>query len=303
MIELKFVEDGIKAQVIEEYLKKLFESAEYSHTDIKMTPVSTRLIIYVGRPGIAIGKAGKNIIILTNELKSRFKVKNPQIDIKGVMDSELDAAVVAKKIASAFERNPKSMRSVAMYLDSIIERGAVGAEISISGKISGARARASKMMKGYIKKCGSIATDYIDHGFATANLKPGVIGIKVSIMKSLPESIYLEKQIKSGKLKIKKDEKKEEQKAAEAKKETAQPATPETEAKRAAPAPEEIKEAAKEEIKAAAEKKETPKQEAAEPKEAKKAKTEKAKAEGKEKAALKAKKKKAESSAEEKKKE
>ncbi|MBW6451822.1 MAG: 30S ribosomal protein S3 [DPANN group archaeon] len=202
MIERKFIEDGIKTQEVEKYLNDLLSAAEYSHTDLKITPVSTRLSIYVGRPGIAIGRAGKNIQILTNELKNRFRLKNPQIDIKNIVDPNIDAAVIAKRLAAAFERKPKSMGVVNMYLDKIIASGAVGAEITISGKISGARSRSNKFLRGYIKKCGDIAINYVDKSFCIAKLKPGVLGVKVKIMKTLPASIMLEKNIKQGKFKI-----------------------------------------------------------------------------------------------------
>ncbi len=196
MIERKFVQDKIKEKMIQDYLEKELERADYSHTDIRMTPLSTRLIIYVGRPGFAIGRGGAMIKKLTEDLKNKFGVKNPHIDIQQVENPYLDARIVAKNIAQALEQHVSPARITNIYLRNIMEAGAVGAEIVLSGKLSGARGRSDKRMVGYIKKCGDMADEVVSKGFAIARLKPGVIGVKVRIMPRLPKSVQLEKQVK-----------------------------------------------------------------------------------------------------------
>ncbi|MBW6461557.1 MAG: 30S ribosomal protein S3 [DPANN group archaeon] len=196
MIERKFIEDHIKSLEIEEYLAKVLEKADYSHTDIQITPLSTRLVVHVGRPGIAIGRAGKNIEMITSMLSEKFGVKNPQLDIQSIESPDLDATYVAHQISSAIERYVKPNRITSIYLRNIMRAGAYGAEIQISGKISGGRGRTDKKQVGYIKKSGEFAVDNVDHGFSTAKMKPGVLGIKVMIMKALPECMLIEKKIK-----------------------------------------------------------------------------------------------------------
>jgi len=218
MIERKFIEDQIKSLEIEEYLAKNLEKADYSHTDIQITPLSTRLIVYVGRPGIAIGRAGKNIEMITNALSSKFGVKNPQLDIQSISNPDLDATYVAHQISSALERYVKANRIVNIYLSNIMRAGAYGAEIRVSGKISGGRGRTDKTQIGYIKKSGDFAIDNVDVGFSQARMKPGVLGIKVMIMKNLPESMLIEKRIKQ----FAEDEKKKKKEASDAKKKKAE---------------------------------------------------------------------------------
>ena len=198
MIERKFIEDQIKSLEIEEYLAKNLEKADYSHIDIQITPLSTRLIVYVGRPGIAIGRAGKNIEMITNVLSDKFGVKNPQLDIQSISNPDLDAKYVAHQISSALERYVKANKIVNIYLSNIMKAGAYGAEIRVSGKISGGRGRTDKKQIGYIKKSGDFAIDNVDVGFSQARMKPGVLGIKVMIMKNLPESMLIEKRIKAS---------------------------------------------------------------------------------------------------------
>ena len=218
MIERKFIEDQIKSLEIEEYLAKNLEKADYSHTDIQITPLSTRLIVYVGRPGIAIGRAGKNIEMITNALSNKFGVKNPQLDIQSISNPDLDATYVAHQISSALERYVKANRIVNIYLSNIMRAGAYGAEIRVSGKISGGRGRTDKTQIGYIKKSGDFAIDNVDVGFSQARMKPGVLGIKVMIMKNLPESMLIEKRIKQ----FAEDEKKKKKDASDAKKKKAE---------------------------------------------------------------------------------
>ncbi|NOQ37802.1 30S ribosomal protein S3 [archaeon] len=218
MIERKFIEDQIKSLEIEEYLAKNLEKADYSHTDIQITPLSTRLIVYVGRPGIAIGRAGKNIEMITNALSNKFGVKNPQLDIQSISNPDLDATYVAHQISSALERYVKANRIVNIYLSNIMRAGAYGAEIRVSGKISGGRGRTDKTQIGYIKKSGDFAIDNVDVGFSQARMKPGVLGIKVMIMKNLPECMLIEKRIKD----FAEDEKKKKKEASDAKKKKAE---------------------------------------------------------------------------------
>ena len=218
MIERKFIEDQIKSLEIEEYLTKSLERADYSHTDIQITPLSTRLVVFVGRPGIAIGRAGKNIEMITNVLSDRFGIKNPQLDIQSISNPDLDATYVAHQISSALERYVKPNKIVNIYLSNIMKAGAYGAEIRVSGKISGGRGRTDKKQIGYIKKSGDFAVDNVDVGFSQARMKPGVLGIKVMIMKNLPESMLIEERIKA----FAEDAKKKKKEASDAKKKEAE---------------------------------------------------------------------------------
>ncbi len=199
MIEKKIIEDSIQNLEIEEYLKRILDRADYSYTDIKITPVSTRLIIHVGRPGMAIGKAGKTIKKITDDLQNKFKVKNPQLDIQHVENPFLDANIVAKSISSALERHIGHRRLIDSSLKKIMDAGAVGAEIIVSGKLSGGRGRFEKSLVGYIKKCGDPAKKDVDIGFAMAVLKQGTLGVKVKIMPQLPRAMLMEKELMKGK--------------------------------------------------------------------------------------------------------
>ncbi len=239
MIERKFVSEGVMNMKIEEYFNKELERADYSHCEIKRTPLATRVIIYAARPGIIIGRGGEAVARLQETLKEKFGLENPQIEVKTVDEPYLDARIVAKRIKFALERGMNYRRVVNMFLSRIKEAGAVGAEIEISGKLSGERKRREKFMTGYIMKCGYPALEWVDEAKEQAVLKPGVIGIKVKLMPYMPAEMELEKKIAKGEIKIKKEGEAEVEK--EEKREEATEEIKEKEVDESAEAGEEIK--------------------------------------------------------------
>ncbi len=100
MIERNFVKEGIRNADIEAFLQKELDHAEYSHSEIKRTPLNTRIVIYAGRPGMVIGRMGSNIQKLTEDLATKFKIEKPQLEIKEIERPDLDARVIAKRIAA-----------------------------------------------------------------------------------------------------------------------------------------------------------------------------------------------------------
>ncbi len=222
MIERKFVREGVVNMKIEEFLNKELERADYSFCEIKRTPLATRIIIHAARPGIVIGRGGENIARLQEIFKERFGIENPHIEVKNIENPYLDARVVAKRMKFALERGMNYKRVVNMYIYRIMEAGAAGVEIIISGKLSGERHRTEKYMSGYVMKCGFPAQEYVDEAKIQAVLKPGVIGIKVKIMPFMPPEMEIEKKVAKGEIKIediekKKDEEKKEESGEEEK--------------------------------------------------------------------------------------
>lgn len=208
MIERKFIEKGIRNSEMEAYLNKSLERADYSHSDIKRTPLNTRIVIHAGRPGVVIGHAGSKINEMTGAIKNIFKIDNPQIEVKSVENQELDARVIAKQIASSLERGTKHRQIVNIMLKKIMGAGAIGVEITVSGKITGSRSRTEKFMSGYLKKCGNTSDVHTQRAFEKATLKAGVIGIKVKLMSTMPSVLSIEKTIEE-KAQEKEAEKKE----------------------------------------------------------------------------------------------
>jgi len=191
MIEKDFVTEGLRRTKIDEYLEKELERAGYGGMDIQVTPLGTMVIVYAERPGMVIGRGGKTVRAITQSLKTKFDLDNPQVEVKEVDVPELNARIMASKIANMLQRGMHFRRVAYSTIRRIMGAGAQGVEVTISGKIRGSRSAVAKFTEGYIKKCGEPATRFVEEGFATAPLKPGVLGIVVRIMP--PEAVLPDK--------------------------------------------------------------------------------------------------------------
>ena len=226
MIERQFINQKLKEFYIQEYLKDQFAKTGYSHAEIKRTPLGEKIIIYTTRPGIVVGRKGENIQKLTQTLKKKFKMENPQIEIGEVSNQMLDVNYVADRIVSTLERfGSKRFKSVGYKtLQEVMDSGALGAEIVISGKVPSARARSWRFSAGYLKKSGDIAANHVSKAYGSAKLKSGIIGVQVKIM--LPEVILPDlmklKETQEPKNEVKKEQPKavEEEKISEKKEES-----------------------------------------------------------------------------------
>ena len=198
MIEKDFVREGLKRTRIDEYLETKLERAGYGGMDIQVTPVGTMVIVYAEKPGMVIGRGGKTVRTITNTLKNDFGLENPQVEVKEVDVPELNPRIMANKIVSMLQRGMHFRRVAYSIIRRIMGAGAQGVEVTVSGKIRGARSACAKFNDGYIKKCGEPSTKHVKEGFATVQLKPGVLGIYVRIMPPevvLPDYIEISEDV------------------------------------------------------------------------------------------------------------
>ncbi len=215
--ERTFIRENTNRILIKEFLIKKIEGAGFGGMNIQRTPMGTRINIVVERPGIVIGKGGVKVKELTNEIKEKFNVENPQIEIEEAgANASLNAKIMAEKLAAALERGWHFRRAGHSTVRRIMKAGAKGCQVIIAGKLTGSRHRTEKFTEGHVKYCGETAREVMDEGYSVAKLKAGVLGVKVRIMKpdsKLPDEISLktskkEEKEKPSEEKIKKKEKK-----------------------------------------------------------------------------------------------
>jgi len=163
-------------------LQKRLERAGYGGVNISKTPLGTHIVIYAMRPGLVIGRGGGTIRELASFLEEKFKVPNPQISVSEMEIPELNAFVVASRVASALQRGVHFRRAGYWALNRVMEAGALGAEIIISGKLRTDRSRFEKFRAGYLPKCGEPALKYTRKAEVQVQLKPGTLGVKARIM-------------------------------------------------------------------------------------------------------------------------
>ncbi|MCX6707824.1 MAG: 30S ribosomal protein S3 [Candidatus Woesearchaeota archaeon] len=184
MIERKIVGERMKELQIQEYITQNLKNSGHSHTKLQRTPLGEKIIIFASRPGLIVGRKGQNIKKLTMDLKRLFNLENPQIEISEVENSNLDAQIVAERIAASLEKygSQRFKGIVHKVITDVMGAGALGIEIKISGKVPSSRAKSWRFYQGYMKKCGDIALTGVNKANSTAKLKSGIIGVKVSIM-------------------------------------------------------------------------------------------------------------------------
>jgi len=183
MEERKIVSLKKEEFAIREYIKKTIGKGKLSKVRIEYTPVGEKIIVATHKPGLVIGRKGETINALTNTLKTKFKMDNPHIEIDEILEPEFDAQIMADEIALSLERfGPLKFKVVAYRtLQRIVNAGALGVEIRLSGKLPGARAKTWRFAQGYLKKTGDSAK-VVDRAQARAETKPGTVGVKVSIL-------------------------------------------------------------------------------------------------------------------------
>jgi small subunit ribosomal protein S3 len=177
-----FVTESIKRTEIDEFLQNKLERAGYGGVIISKTPLGTHIVIYAMRPGIVIGRGGETIRELASILEEKFHVSNPQISVSEIEIPELNAYVVASKLGSALQRGVHFRRAGFWALNQVMDAGALGAEIIISGKLRTERARYEKFKAGYLPKCGEPPLRYMRKAEVHVQLKPGMFGVRVRIM-------------------------------------------------------------------------------------------------------------------------
>ncbi|MFQ5837561.1 MAG: 30S ribosomal protein S3 [Thermoplasmata archaeon] len=197
--ERKIVADNLKRVLLKEYMMKETERAGFGGLDIQRTPMGTRITLFAERPGIVIGRRGASIKELTLAIDRNFELDNPQIEVEEVENPALNAQIMAEKLSSALERGWHFRRAGHSTLRRIMESGAKGALIKISGKLTSQRHRTQKFKAGHIKYCGEPKNLFVGVGFATAKLKQGVIGVTVWITDpnaKLPDEIEVMAPVK-----------------------------------------------------------------------------------------------------------
>ncbi|KXB08488.1 30S ribosomal protein S3 [candidate division MSBL1 archaeon SCGC-AAA382M17] len=194
-IEEVFIEKSLDRARLEEFLKEELEQAGYGGFDIRRTPMGTRVTIHVQRPGVVIGRGGRSIRDLTEKLSQDFDMDDPQVEVSEIEDPEFNASIMANRVAYLLTRGLYFRRVGYNTLRDIMEAGARGAEILISGKLTGDYAREERFYDGYLKKAGDSASKFVSVGQAVAKLPAGTVGVKVRIMPpnvKLPDEIEVD---------------------------------------------------------------------------------------------------------------
>jgi small subunit ribosomal protein S3 len=166
---------------IDEFLEKSLTEAGYGGVDITTSPLGTRITLFVQRPGLVIGRRGMGIRDLTEKLEKKFGLPNPQISVVEEEVPELNPRIMCSRIAQTVVRGTAFRRAALWAMNSMMNAGALGVEITISGKLRSERAHFEKYVSGVVPKSGETADRIVRRATTDVLLKMGLYGVKVNI--------------------------------------------------------------------------------------------------------------------------
>jgi len=183
--------------LLKDYLREKIKDAGFSDVEISKTPTGSRIVLHVTRPGIVIGRKGVGIRELTEVLGTKFGLKNPQISVLEIPKPELSPSVMCNRLASHIERGTAFRRATMWTLQQIMENGAMGVQITVSGKLRGDRSAFEKHSLGILPRAGHHADVIVGEDIAHVKTPMGLIGIRIRIAikeKLIPEFEMRQKQ-------------------------------------------------------------------------------------------------------------
>ena len=175
------IKNSFRNMELDEFLASELKDAGYGGVEMQKTPVGARLTVFVTRPGLVIGRKGTGIKDLMMKLEQKFGLQNPQISVLEVMNPELNPAIMCNRIAQLIERGTAFRRASMWSLNTIMNAGALGVEVTISGKLRTERAHFEKHTLGVVPKSGDVAGQIVRTGITHVLTKMGLMGIQLRI--------------------------------------------------------------------------------------------------------------------------
>ncbi len=169
---------------VREYLSKKLAHAAISHIQIERPARNAVITIYTARPGVIIGKSGKDVETLKNQSSRilQLPAEMVHINIQEVRKPELDANLVAQSIAQQLEKRVMFRRAMKRAVTNAMRLGAKGIKVNVSGRLGGAEIARNEWYREGRVPLHTFRAD-IDYGTAEALTTYGIIGVKVWIFK------------------------------------------------------------------------------------------------------------------------
>ena len=175
------IKDNYNMMLLNDFLREEIKESGFHRVEVSKTPSGTKIVLHVTRPGIVIGRKGAGIKKLTEKVESDFGFKNPQISVEEVAKAELSPSVMCNRMAAHIERGTAFRRATMWTLNQIMEAGAMGVQIIVSGKLRGDRSAFEKHTQGILPRAGNYAKDLVSEDITHTKTPMGLIGIKIRI--------------------------------------------------------------------------------------------------------------------------
>merc|ERR1712072_772037 len=180
----KFVADGVFYAELNELLVRELAEDGYSGVEVRQTPARHEIIIRATRTQNVLGEKGRRIRELTAVVQKRFNFPQGSVELyaEKVLNRGLCSVAQAESLRYKLLGGLAVRRACYGVLRFIMESGALGCEVIVSGKLRAQRAKAMKFKDGYMISTGNPVREYIVSSTRHVMLRQGVVGIKVKIM-------------------------------------------------------------------------------------------------------------------------
>ena len=180
----KFVADGIFYCELNEFLTRTLAEDGYSGVEVRMTPIRTEIIIRATRTREVLGEKGRRIRELTSLVQKRFGFPENSVELfaERVENRGLCAMAQAESLRYKLLGGLAVRRACYGILKFVMDNGAQGCEVTVSGKLRGQRAKTMKFIDGYLLSTGNPKKLYVKQAIRNVEMRQGIVGIKVKIM-------------------------------------------------------------------------------------------------------------------------
>lgn len=180
----KFVADGVFTAELNEFFTRELAAEGYSGCLVRVNHVRTEIIIRATHTQEVLGDKGRRLRELTALVRQRFRFPEGSLELyaEKVMNRGLHAVAQCESLRNKLLGGLPVRRAAYGVLRYVMESGAKGCEVIISGKLRAARAKSMKFNDGFMIHTGQPAKDFVDHATRHVLMKQGVLGIKVKIM-------------------------------------------------------------------------------------------------------------------------
>jgi len=175
------IKDNYNMMLLNDFLREKIKESGFHKVEISKTPIGTKITLHVTRPGIVIGRKGVGIKELTEKIATDFELKNPQISVEEIPCAELSPSVMCSRMAAHLERGTAFRRATMWTIKQIMDAGAMGVQITISGKLRGDRSAFEKHTQGILPRAGNYAKNLVSEDITHTKTPMGLIGIKIRI--------------------------------------------------------------------------------------------------------------------------
>merc|ERR1711871_1922746 len=180
----KFVADGVFYAELNEFLTRELAEDGYAGVEVRHTVMRTEVIIRATRTQEVRGEKGRRIRELTAVVQKRFNFPEGSVELyaEKVANRGLCAVAQCESLRYKLLGGLAVRRACYGVLRFVMENGALGCEVIVSGKLRAQRAKSMKFSDGYMIKAGNPCREFIDSAVRHVLLRQGVLGIKVNIM-------------------------------------------------------------------------------------------------------------------------